>query len=203
MMLYVTSPLPFEGPVGPTGATGDVGPTGPTGATGDIGPIGPTGDVGPVGPTGATGDAGPVGPTGATGGEGPAGATGATGANGPSEIILCAGHETEESTPVVFAVREINMSEFPLTGRVITFSAWLETSDAAATANLELFNKTDFSTVHTFTSNSTAGELKTAVIAAGVMPEASKVYSLRLWRTGGTPDDLVGYKSSILEISFP
>jgi hypothetical protein len=95
------------------------------------------------------------------------------------------------------------MSEFPLSGRVVTFSAWLETSNAAATANLELFNETDNSTVHTFTSTATAGELKTTTIAGGVLPEASKVYSLRLWRTGGSPDDLVGYKSSVLEISFP
>jgi hypothetical protein len=49
----------LRGPIGPTGATGEIGPTGPTGATGEIGPTGPTGadgEIGPTGPTGADGE---------------------------------------------------------------------------------------------------------------------------------------------------
>lgn len=77
----------WQGPTGPTGATGGAGPTGPTGAAGSIGPTGPTGaagSIGPTGPTGATGSIGPTGPTGPTGAAGSGGQTGPTGAPGPT-----------------------------------------------------------------------------------------------------------------------
>ena len=44
------------GPLGPTGATGEIGPVGPygpTGMQGQVGPQGPTGVQGAIGPTGA------------------------------------------------------------------------------------------------------------------------------------------------------
>ena len=50
--------FPYQGPKGPTGASGAVGPTGATGA------VGPTGNQGATGPTGATGAVGPTGPAG-------------------------------------------------------------------------------------------------------------------------------------------
>ena len=49
------------GPIGPTGAAGEIGPVGPTGPRGLVGP------QGLMGPTGAVGSIGPTGPRGATG----------------------------------------------------------------------------------------------------------------------------------------
>ena len=72
--------IPFQGPPGPKGDTGDAGPQGPQGEPGIQGPQGVQGETGPQGPKGDTGENGPQGPQGI---QGPKGAPGETGPQGP------------------------------------------------------------------------------------------------------------------------
>ena len=73
----------LQGPIGKTGAQGDIGEKGDTGANGAIGVQGDPGATGSTGATGPQGNPGATGSTGATGPQGDPGATGSTGATGP------------------------------------------------------------------------------------------------------------------------
>lgn len=122
---------------------------------------------------------------------------------GPYEITLCGGRQTSETSPVTFAKRAIILGNYHLAGRVIKFKAWLETSDAAATCHLLLYNATTLATIHEFTSTETEGEWKEFTLTPGTIPETETKLNLRLWRSGGLANDIVSYNSAIVEMTYP
>lgn len=122
----------------------------------------------------------------------------------PSEAAFVAGkQQTSETTAVALTSRKFNPSLYNADNRTITFLAWLEAA-VGATAHLELYNLTTASTVHTFTSTETTGELKSQVLTVPAnLPNSANNYVLRLWRSGGSPGDIVSCHSAYLEISYP
>jgi len=121
----------------------------------------------------------------------------------PGEAQFVAGKQaTTETTNVTIATRRFNPGVFSANNRVITFLAWLRAT-AGATASLELWNLTTAATVHTFTSTSSVGELKSQVLTVPAnLPNSTNNYELRLKRTGGSSGDTVECHSAYLEISY-
>jgi hypothetical protein len=121
----------------------------------------------------------------------------------PSEASFVAGKQTtSETTNVTISTRKFNPSGYNPNNRVITFLAWLRAT-SGATATLELYNLTTAATVHTFTSTSAVGELKSQVLTVPTnLPNSSNNYELRLKRTGGSPGDTVECHSAYMEISY-
>jgi len=131
------------------------------------------------------------------------GSTGQRGKPGNSAAVFVAGRQTwDQTSPVAIGVRPINPSAYVTKNRTITLYAWLEVT-AGCTANLELYNVTDSVSVHTFTSTSSTGEMKSQVLTVPTnLPNSSKVYALRLSRSGGNSGDTVACKSAYVEITY-
>lgn len=88
--------------------------------------------------------------------------------------------------------------------RTIVFAAVLECATGGQTCSLELFNITDGLTVVTLTTTATS---PTSVVSATLvvptnLPNSTKLYGVRLKRTGGTSADLVSCKMARLEIYY-
>ena len=94
-------------------------------------------------------------------------------------------------------------SEYP-TALNIKFVAVLQADVDGETANLELFNITDGVTVVTLTVAATVPTVVTssALAVPGSLPASSKLYGVRLSRTGGTSSDYVTCKMARLEIAY-
>lgn len=84
--------------------------------------------------------------------------------------------------------------------RSIIFAAELEAAVAGQSCYLELYNLTDAVSVVTL---NTAQTLPTRVVSSELsLPQSSKLYSVRLWRVGGSGSEQVACKMARFEVSY-